>query len=71
MLAGGGQPDHPRILDFTEDNCVALSIMMNIIHFRWDGVPVTLELGTLADLAVLTDKYMLTAHVSPWLHQCL
>ncbi|KAK3934245.1 hypothetical protein QBC46DRAFT_216531, partial [Diplogelasinospora grovesii] len=70
MLAGPfgeGQSGHLKILDFTEDNYMALEILMNIIHLRFGDVPQTLGLGTLAELAILTDKYMLTALIAPWL----
>ncbi len=40
---------------------------MNIIHFRFNLVPRTLELDALAELAMLSDKYWLTALSGPWL----
>ena len=64
---GEGRPEHPRILDFTEDNYGALEILMNVIHLRFNEVPRTLELTSLADLAILTDRYDLTALVAPWI----
>ncbi|KAH8655619.1 hypothetical protein BX600DRAFT_470006 [Xylariales sp. PMI_506] len=69
MLAGPfaeGQSDYPSILDFTEDNSTVLEIVMNVIHLRFDQLPQTVSLKTLAELAILTDKYMLTAVMAPW-----
>lgn len=67
MLAGEAQSTHPNIIDLTEDSYVALKIVLNIIHLRFGEVPQLLGLDTLAELAVLTDKYMLTAVIAPWL----
>ncbi|KAK8071903.1 hypothetical protein PG996_005251 [Apiospora saccharicola] len=72
MLAGSfgeAQFDHPRILDFTEDSFVALEIVMNVIHLRFGDVPQRLALANLAELAMLTDKYMLTAIMAPWVER--
>ncbi|OAA62866.1 hypothetical protein SPI_04406 [Niveomyces insectorum RCEF 264] len=64
---GEARTDHPKIFDFTEDGATALTIIMSIIHFQFSNVPQSVELPTLADLARLTDKYMLTTLVAPWL----
>ncbi|KAK3935515.1 hypothetical protein QBC46DRAFT_412956 [Diplogelasinospora grovesii] len=49
------------------DNHVIRKILMNIIHLRFGDVPQTLGLRTLAELAILTVKYMLTTLIAPWL----
>ena len=69
LLAGWaaeGQPGNPKILDYTENDCAALEIVMNIIHLRFSKLPQAMELDDLFNLAILTDKYFLTATVSPW-----
>lgn len=72
ILAGpfaGAQPDHPKILDFREDDYDALKILMDIIHFQFTQVPTSLTLTGLHQMAVITDRYFATALVAPWIHR--
>ncbi|KAK3944802.1 hypothetical protein QBC46DRAFT_251062 [Diplogelasinospora grovesii] len=69
MLAGPfgeGQPGHPKIIDFTEDDSAALKVVMDVIHLRFDKLPECLSLHDLAELAILADRYMLAAILKPW-----
>ena len=40
---------------------------MEIIHLRFDKVPRTLGLAALVELAILTDRYDITALMTPWM----
>jgi hypothetical protein len=69
MLRGkfrNGRAGSLKILDFTEDNHLALRILVDITHLRFSRVPCNLKLADLAEVAILTDKYDLTDLAAPW-----
>src|SRR5207247_7832607 len=61
------QPHHPKILDFRGDDCEALKILMHIIHFQFPQVPTSLTVTVFHRMSILTDKYMATSLVTPWI----
>jgi len=71
MLTGPFAEAQAGVIDFTADDAEALTILMNIIHLRFAQVPKTLEIQELARLAKLTDKYMATTLVQPWIENWL
>ncbi|WYZ46844.1 hypothetical protein EsH8_IX_001069 [Colletotrichum jinshuiense] len=58
--------DRPVILDYREDGYVAVTIIMNIIHLRFGDVPTVVSLAELKEIAMFTDKWMVTALIVPW-----
>lgn len=58
-------------IDFAEDPAEALLILLNITHFRFTKVPLTLPLDTLSDIAILCDQYDCVHLVKPWLSEWL
>jgi hypothetical protein len=58
-------------LDFAEDPAEALLILLNITHFRFTGIPTTLPLNILSEIAILCDKYDCVHLAKPWLPQWL
>lgn len=58
-------------IDFAEDPAEALLILLNITHFRFTVVPLTLPLDTLSDIAILCDQYDCVHLINPWLSQWL
>jgi hypothetical protein len=52
-------------LDFAEDPAEALLILLNITHFRFNGVPSAFGLRTLSELATLCDQYDCVHLVKP------
>ena len=52
---------------FPDDDADALSILLRIVHLGWRQVPRSVSFETLADLAVLCDKYDMIHFVRPWL----
>ncbi|KAF2136594.1 uncharacterized protein K452DRAFT_193178, partial [Aplosporella prunicola CBS 121167] len=44
-----------------------LTVFLNIVHFRFGKVPNELDLDSLLALSVLTDRYLATACVQPWI----
>lgn len=58
-------------IDFAEDPAEALLILLNITHFRFTTVPLTIPLHILSDIAILCDQYDCVHLVKPWLSQWL
>jgi hypothetical protein len=58
-------------IDFAEDPAEALLILLNITHFRFTTVPLTIPLHILSDIAILCDQYDCVHLVNPWLSQWL
>ncbi|KAH8749071.1 hypothetical protein F5882DRAFT_470734 [Hyaloscypha sp. PMI_1271] len=58
-------------LDFAEDPAEALLILLNITHFRFTGIPTTLPLNILSEIAILCDQYDCVHLAKPWLPQWL
>jgi hypothetical protein len=58
-------------LDFAEDPAEALLILLNITHFRFTGIPTTIPLNILSEIAILCDKYDCVHLAKPWLPQWL
>ncbi|KAI3321401.1 hypothetical protein HD806DRAFT_208173 [Xylariaceae sp. AK1471] len=57
------------VVELPDDNPKAMATVLNIIHSRYESVPRATDLINLEDfyqLAVLTDKYNLTAILRPW-----
>lgn len=52
---------------FPNDDADALSILLSIAHLGWHQIPESISFETLADLAVLCDKYDMIHFVRPWL----
>ncbi|KAI9726015.1 MAG: hypothetical protein M1834_009443 [Cirrosporium novae-zelandiae] len=60
------QPEHSKIIPLPEDDPVALSILLHIVHLQFDQVPSKLEFDDFVEMAMLTDKYQATKLVAPW-----
>jgi hypothetical protein len=58
-------------IDFAEDPAEALLILLDITHFRFTKVPLTIPLQILSDIANLCDQYDCVHLVKPWLSQWL
>ncbi|KAH6696716.1 hypothetical protein BKA61DRAFT_622956 [Leptodontidium sp. MPI-SDFR-AT-0119] len=57
----------PKQIDCTEDDGVALLIILNIIHLRHKDVPARLESDTLLQVAVLCDQYDCVSIAKHWI----
>lgn len=53
-------------IDFTEDDCEALLILLRIAHLQFHQVPSKLEYSQLLQLAILCDMYDCAKLVRPW-----
>jgi hypothetical protein len=67
-----GRFPHPTLndftlLDFTQDDYGALVILMRIVHYQWASVPRSMSLDKLYDLCLLSDRYMATKLLAPWI----
>ncbi len=54
-------------VDFTEDNWLALEILLHITHLKFTQIPNRLSENLLAQVAILCDKYDCAHLVKPWL----
>ncbi|KAH8883234.1 hypothetical protein GQ53DRAFT_699818 [Thozetella sp. PMI_491] len=54
------------VVQLPEDDPTALTIILDIIHGRFDDIPQTLEVDALLNLTILTDKYDLAHLLRPW-----
>ncbi|GKT96921.1 nuclear pore protein [Colletotrichum tofieldiae] len=54
------QAGQPLVLGYREDGYVVVLIVMNIIHLRFVDVPTAISLDELRDIAMFTDKWMVT-----------
>ncbi|KAK9416573.1 hypothetical protein SUNI508_09679 [Seiridium unicorne] len=56
------------IVDLPEDDPGAMTIILNIIHSRFENLPIDEDMNSsrLYELTVLTDKYDLTKVLRPW-----
>ncbi|KZL80262.1 nuclear pore protein, partial [Colletotrichum incanum] len=61
------QEDRPLVLDYTDDDSMAVVTIMKIIHLRFNDVPLTVTLSELQAIASFTDKFMVTGLVLPWI----
>lgn len=59
--------DERMKIDLSDDDPIALSILLYISHLRFEMVPSFLSLKQLFALSVLTDKYEATRMVRPWI----
>ncbi|KAK1770178.1 hypothetical protein QBC33DRAFT_313487 [Phialemonium atrogriseum] len=72
MLNGPFLESRPRdgewIVELPEDDYKALTLVLNILHFRFDRIPdpTTLTVDELFNLTILTDKYDLAHLLRPW-----
>ncbi|KAK8207565.1 hypothetical protein IWZ01DRAFT_370805 [Phyllosticta capitalensis] len=55
-----------RKIDLPDDDPVALAILLNIAHLRFDLVPSPISFSLLLKVTVLTDKYDMTRVIRPW-----
>lgn len=68
-------PDNQKwVVKLPDDNSSAMSILLHIMHCRFDGAPSVgghTPLEDLYQIAILTDKYDCTAFVRPWVKHWL
>ena len=54
------------VIELLDDDPAAMSIVCNLLHFRYDPVPTHLAPAQLGKLGVLCDKYDCSKPVLPW-----
>ncbi|CZR64669.1 uncharacterized protein PAC_14567 [Phialocephala subalpina] len=62
---------HARPIDFTEDDSVALLLLLNIAHLKFRRIPDQLPYKLLLQVAILCDQYDCVDLVRPWLKDTL
>lgn len=56
----------PKHLDFSEDEGDALSLLLRIVHLRFDEIPISLSSDLLLQLAKLSDRYQCLRVLKSW-----
>ncbi|KAF2147488.1 uncharacterized protein K452DRAFT_8075 [Aplosporella prunicola CBS 121167] len=54
-----------------EEDTRGLTVFLNIVHLQFHNVPNELDFETLLSLSILTDKYLATISVRPWIQKWL
>jgi hypothetical protein len=67
----GTAPVAEKEIDCSEDDPVALLILLNIAHLQFRSIPATLSYKDLYNVAILCDQYDCVQLVQPWLEKWL
>lgn len=68
---GGTASIAEKEIDCTEDDPIALLILLNIAHLQFRSIPATLSYVDLYNVAILCDQYDCVQLVQPWLEKWL
>jgi hypothetical protein len=69
--AGGAVSLAEKEIDCSEDDPVALLILLNIAHLQFRSIPATLSYKDLYNVAILCDQYDCAQLVQPWIEKWL
>ena len=59
------------IIELHDDDPAAITLICNILHYRYDSVPTQLEAEQLRQIAILCDKYDCSKSFQPWTEKWL
>jgi hypothetical protein len=54
------------VIELHDDDPAAITLICNILHYRYDSVPTQLEAEQLGQIAILCDKYDCSKSFQPW-----
>ncbi|RPB04012.1 hypothetical protein L873DRAFT_1668488 [Choiromyces venosus 120613-1] len=65
-LASSSSPTKLIEIEFPDDSAQALEAVFNVLHFRHDHVSANVSFEVLYEIALVADKYDVTAALGPW-----